>query len=362
MRKVYCILAVLACVACAKNEVAYEGNGAIAFTPVSHRATKAAIISNQFPTSDHIALFAYHDPMKASGDVSSYASFAANEYLYNAEFYYNKTSPTDKAGTIAWSGLNTIYYWPITGSLVFAGYSLPAPEEEGQESPSIGTAEYDLIEDVLTIEGYAQSANTAETFDLLYFGRDGKSYNNRRDGIAVPVNFKHALARVTINVKGGSGALLKDHEWKITDLTLKSVNTKGDFTFDSTPVQGHLPVEWDLTDYSASIAPMNIYSGSQQLTNAFARIEKVDYGTVVIPQAPKLLSVTITYKSPANDDITETFDIDLTLGENVIWEAGKSYVYNLTFSPDEIKVAPEVSVWPTPGDEGYVETEINAYN
>lgn len=359
MKKIiYILTATLLIASCAKSEVAYEGDGGeLSFAPVSHLSTKGAIISNTFPTTDHIALFAYHNPLQTPTNVTDFSAWAENEYLYDAEFFYNTASPTDKEGVIAWSGLETVYYWPITGSLVFAGYSLPAPEVAGQPSPSIGTASYNLVEDVLKIEGYEQSANTAETFDLLYFGTDGKSYNNRRTGTAVPVKFNHALAWITINVKGGDGALIPEHVWKIKDLTLKDVNTKGDFTFNGTPTGDEVPVKWDLT---TDIAPMPIFKKAlgQDLTSEFVRIENEDYGTVVIPQAPKLLSVTLTYKSPANDDITEIFDIDLGLGEGVIWEAGKRYVYNLTFSPVEIKVAPEVTVWPATGEEGYVETEI----
>lgn len=323
-------------------------------SPVSYLSTKGAITSNVFPEENHISIFAYHNPGQvATENVTDYSVFNQNNYLYDTEFYYNTASSTDKVGTKAWSGLNSIYYWPITGSLVFAGYSLPAPAVTGTASPRVGTASYDLVEDVLKIEGYEQSVDITKTFDLLYFGRDGKSYNNRRAGTAVPVQFSHALAWVTFNVKGGAGATIDGHVWKITDLILKNVNTKGSFTFNGTPdaAKNEVPVTWALTtDVAPAMVVFNETAG-QELTGDFARIENkvggayVD-GIVVIPQAPKMLSVTLTYKSPANDDIEETFDVDLTLGEGVIWEAGKKYVYNLTFSPTEIKVAPEVTVWP----------------
>lgn len=360
MKKALYILASLAIVACSKSEATYENNESmLAIMPVSHHASKAAIIDNEFPQTNHISLFAYHNPRVTAGTVSNYTGFANNVYLYDAEFYYNASSPTDIGGTIAWSGLNSIYYWPITGSVVFAGYSLPAPTAtEPTSSPRIGTASYDLMSDVLKINGYVQSNSTASTFDLLYFGRDGKSYNNRREGTAVPVEFNHALAWITIKVKGGAGALVTGHEWYITDLTLKNVNTKGDFTFNGTPEaeKNEVLLKWDL---STDVAPMVVFdeADGQKLTNTYEVIENVDYGTVVIPQTPKMLSVTLTYKSQANDDIEENFDIDLSLGEGVIWEAGKRYVYNIEFSPTEIKVAPKVTVWPSTGQEGYVETD-----
>lgn len=364
MKKLIYICAALAVVACSKSEVAYDGNGGeLVFSPVSYLSTKGAITSSVYPEENHIALFAYHNPGQVATDnVTDYSVFAANQYLNDTEFWYNTESSTDKEGTKAWSGLNSIYYWPITGSLVFAGYSLPAPATEGGASARSGTASYNLEEDMLKITGYEQSADIAKTFDLLYFGRDGKSYNNRRSGTAVPVTFNHALAWITFNVKGGAGAIVSGHEWKIVSFTLKGVNTKGDFTFNGTPTGDEKSMNWSLANDVADMVVFNETAG-QQLTGNNARIENkingsyVD-GVVVIPQAPKQLSVTLTYKSPANDDITETFDIDLSLEDKAIWEAGKHYVYNLEFSPAEIKVAPEVTVWPTNGKEGYVETEI----
>lgn len=366
MKKIiYIAIAALAIAACAKSEIEYDGNGGeLALSPVSYLSTKGAITSNVYPEENHIALFAYHNPgQTATDNVTDYSVFADNQYLNNTEFYYNTSSPTDKVGTKAWSGLNSIYYWPITGSLVFAGYSLPAPAEGQKASPSVGTASYDLENDVLEIEGYEQSASTASTFDLLYFGRDGKSYNNRRTGTAVPVTFNHALAWVTINVKGGAGALIPGHVWSVESLTLKDVNTKGDFTFNGTPEGEEKPITWDL---ASDVAPMTVFDkdgyeegkAGQELTAEYVTIENEDYGTVVIPQAPKQLNVVVSYKSPADDDIEETFDVDLTLADDAAWEAGKHYVYNIEFSPTEIKVAPEVTVWPVEGEEGYVETEI----
>lgn len=365
MKKALYIFATLACIACSKTEVAYEGEGGeLALTPVSYNATKGAIVGNEFPTTDHIALFAYHNPQMPPTTTSGadltdadYRVFAENVYLDGKEFFYKETSPTDKAGKTAWSGLDNIYYWPITGSLVFAGHSLPAPATEGTASPTIGTTTYNLVDDVLTIEGYTQSNDITKTFDLLYFGRDGESYNNRRDGLAVPVQFNHALAWITFNVKGGDGATVTGHEWKISNFVINGINTEGDFTYNGTP-----DVEWDLESTTADMTVYADASNPQTLSSIYQRIEnkvsdKYVNGVVVIPQSPKTLTVTVKYLSPANDEITEEFEVDLTLGTDVIWEAGKRYVYNLEFSPVEIKVAPEVSVWPTTG-EGYVETEI----
>ena len=344
-KTVYMLLALAAVVACSKTEVVYDDAqaGEITVSPVAGNITKAAITDAVYPEENHIALFAYHNPRRKAGEVTDYAGFN-EQYLYNTEYYYTGTPESTKI----WSGLKSSYYWPITGSLVFAGYSLPAPATAGQPSASIGTVTYDLGTDELEIKGFTQSANTSNTFDLLYFGRTPNSYNNRREGDPIALTFNHALSWIVIQVKGGDGALVDDKEWSVTDVTLKDVQTTGNFTYLGTAVAPTPEVTWELTSAKSD---MIVYGpASQELTAAFQTIETTTDGLVVIPQTAKKLEVKISYKSPANDDITETIEIDLADYTTTGWEAGKKYTYQLSFDPKQILVTPQVSTWPNPGE------------
>lgn len=351
MKKPICILLSIAAVlACTKTEVAYDDalTGEITISPVAGNITKAAITDGVYPEENHISLFAYHAPDVTATTMGAldYTKFTEG-YLYNTEYHYTGSDNSTKI----WSGLVSSYYWPITGSLVFAGYSLPAPADGQTASTPIGTVTYDLSADKMVITGYTQSVNTAETFDLLYFGRTAGSYNNRREGNPVQLEFKHALSWITIKVKGGDGALVNGREWSVTNIYLDDVQTIGDFTYLGTSASDQ-KVTWSPGSDKDDMVIFNS-TPAQQLTNAFAEIENKDAegnllnGTVVIPQDAKKLYVTITYKSPANDDITETVDIDLA-GHTANWEAGKRYTYELTFDPKEIRVAPIVETWPDP--------------
>lgn len=363
-QRIYILLALAAAVACSKTDVVYDDalTGEITVSPVSGTITKAAITGAVYPEENHIALFAYHNPAQTPmNNVTDYSAFEANEYLKDAEFHYNEQ--TDKEGIIAWSGLESIYYWPITGSLVFAGYSLPAPATAGDPSASIGTVTYDLTDDHLKIAGYNQSVDTEKTFDLLYFGRDGNSYNKRREGTAVPITFNHALSWITIEVKGGTGSTMTGKEWAITEVKLLGVNTYADFEFQGTKAEPK--VSWtvkdsDDSDSDIDAADMSIYSDAtgRKLTTNYVNVEEetidgeavAKNGVVVIPQIAKVLEVKISYDSPAGDNITETVEIDLAKYTNDGWEAGKRYTYQLTFDPQQILVFPSVSAWPNPGE------------
>jgi len=367
---IYILLLAAAMMACSKTEVAYNDaeTGEISISPVAGNITKAAVTDGVYPTTNRLALFAFHAPyhkatvnMGDEGEVVTpetpvtvdYARFT-EKYLYNTQYYFNNTSKE-------WIGSGASYYWPITGSLVFAGYSLPAG---GQLDIAAGTAavpnpSFDLQSDVLEIKGYTQSSDRDETFDLMYFGRTDGSYNNRRNGVAVPLVFSHALAWITVEVKGGNGT----SGWIITDVQFKGVNTKADFKYDGLAVAPAPKVTWAL-DAQDTKADMDIFDPEagqpgQPLTGSFLPIATVKGGTVVIPQTVKGLEITVKYDSPAGDEITEVIPVPLSSDASVKWEAGKHYTYQLTFSPVEIKVAPSVGEW---GNEGPTDIAVNPIN
>ena len=351
MKKALYILAALAVVACSKTETNYDAdqNGELVVVPVASNITKAAITDGIYPEENHISLFAFHAPGFTAGEVSAadYAKFVET-YLYDTEYFYTGTQQS----TRIWAGLKSSYYWPITGSLVFAGYALQAPttppttEGERVESPKIGTSvKYTLATDKLEIEGYTQSLDPDSAFDFLYFGRTPNSYNNRRTGDPIDLNFKHALSWITIEAVGGKGALVKDHGWSVTGVKLVGLQNTGDFTYTGTATENK--VTWE-TPNTESTAEFVIFEGSKPLSNKLTAIENVTNGTLVIPQPATTLCVTISYVSPADDVITEEIKIDLSDYTTGGWEAGKKYTYQLSFDPTEITVAPIVEKWPDP--------------
>ena len=107
-------LGAIALVACTKTSVSYEQTGEIGFAPVVRKnSTKAAVEGTEFP-NQNIKVFGYYDNSMAVGSSYSAGKFAV-EYLPGVEFAKN--------GAI-WAGANNNhYYWPKTGSILFAGYS-----------------------------------------------------------------------------------------------------------------------------------------------------------------------------------------------------------------------------------------------
>jgi hypothetical protein len=138
-------------------------------------------------------------------------------------------------------------------------------------------------------------------------------------------------------------------EWAITNVEFRGVSTKGDFTYTGTSTQQN-KASWNGWESEKNVIVFNEDNNidpvrnRQTLTSGFEEIENVEDGTLVIPQSAKKLYVTIEYLSPASDVITEVVEIDIP-AQTLTWEAGKKYTYQLTFSPQEILVAPSVGTW-----------------
>lgn len=347
MKKLFIsILAVAAAVACTKTNVDFEQPAEIGFAPVASMSSKAAINDGVYPTNQPIGIWSNYDgtvdPTVADANQSpDYTNNFKTAYINNKMFVNRET-------TANWGG-ETPYYWPTNGSLVFAGYSIPAG---GKVNSS---ASYDFSKDVMTITDYVQSLSTADTHDLLWFGRTDNSYNYRNAPTAVPVEFHHALSWITIKVKGEGTAVAADNVWAIKSVKLNNVINKGTATLKGTEAK------WALSTTNTDKGAMAVFTtseskSSQSLTANAVVIEDVTNGTVVLPQTPVKLEVSYSYNTPAGAPITEKKEVELTLdaknSDNNVWKPGYHYTYTLTFKSNEILVAPTVEAWKDGGNTG----------
>jgi hypothetical protein len=328
MKKALTILLALSAIACTKSEVAYNDSniGEISFMPVSGNITKAAITDGLFRKDNHIGLFAYYTPnVSADADgtdlaIADYDKFTKT-FFYDTEFYCKDNTKN------VWAGLAS-QYWPVTGSVVFAGYSLePNGKANNVAFDRNGTAEYTLGTDCLTISNYQQSNLTDKTYDLLYFGRTDKSYG--RNTTIVPLVFHHALAWIEIQIKGDTGSLVSGREWAISKVEFEEINTKGTFKYTGTAGTA----EWSAQTNEQKVVVFNTDNSinparlPQVLTDSFEVIENVENGTLLIPQDAQKLYVTVEYQSAADDHIVEIVEVDIP-AVTPIWEAGKKYPEN----------------------------------
>ena len=335
---VFAALAIGAMAACTKSSVQYEQPGEICLQPVAQKATKAAVDGTVYPTSENFNVWANWGNIGA-GTVS--ATNFTTAYINNGTF-------TNRGGN-NWGGTPSPYYWPTTGSLIFAGYS-PASPKGGNP-----TFEYNFSDNQFKVTGYIQSTDIRNTDDLMWFDFDGKSYNmnvTSSDGegntvtTGIPAKFQHALSWLTFQFK------LKDEStpenWTITGITLQGIKTKGDF--DSKPASGS--DQWVLSsDTGFTEQNITVYGGEgvKITRNTTVTPENVQNGVVVIPQscAADAVSLLVTYKltTQAQTEVPQEVQLYLSEVDDQKWEVGKHYIYTIIFGANEILISPDVTDW-----------------
>lgn len=317
----FSILAVGAMVACTKSEVKYNDASEIAFAPVASIATKAnvmgAIDETVYPSNETFYVWGYWQGNVACGNDQS-AFTNPSTYINGQVFKY--------ASGQVWQGRDQSYYWPKTGSMIFACLSpVDAPIQ------GFNPNQHNLAANAFNF-AYKNPSETDKTVDLLW-ANNTTSYNEATALNGVPVKFKHALSWITFRVQGESVA--QNGGFKINSLKVNNVKTYGAF---NSAGNGSWTAHNDPADYVV----FTDANGSQNLTSALVDIENNPKGTLVIPQTADKYTATLVYTNYLGDTpIVETIELNLGAG----WEIGKHYIYNITFSPKEILIAPEIVDW-----------------
>ena len=293
---------------CAKSGVIYDMQESISIKPLTTNMTKAAVGTT--PTGQELVIYANYTEGQTPGTV----------------FFDKAVFEEDTPGI--WTGKAQEYYWPKIGLLTFAGHTnLPA---------EYGNVEYSYVDNTISVLDYKQSLNPAETIDFLWFNQTEATNNHLTGKANLEPLFNHALTWITVQGIGKEDSI----GWQIRRLTLKGIKDKGSLTCTaggpvwknvtetSTDQFFHIYKETDPTKYYA-------------LQEKATPIESTARGTVLIPQEPLMLEIEYL-----NGTIWETIDVDLKISDDStknFWNAGKHYVYNLTFNPYKISFSVSIN-------------------
>lgn len=349
MKKIISIvLGVAALAACTKTSVSYEQPGEIALAPVTRaNMTKAAITGTTFPTTNDMGVYAFYNAGKLVGTPKE-------EFLTGSAAYLNNVKFVNRTGTGNWGG-ETSYYWPKTGSLVFAAYS-----------PSAANLAYSAGEDKFSKADYVQSTDLANTVDLLWSPMTAKSHD--KTTTAVPMVFYHAMSWVTVQAVAANSE--SEGKFKVKSVKLNGIVNKGSF---ETAVDD---IDWTLSSAAVDVKTLTVFNNDAykeipKMTPAEV-LENVEKGTVVIPQSlgdAVTLTVVFSQVMPTGDwsaDQNLTFTLNkCKVGEPAVelkkWDNGKHYIYTLNFNikgaagENEILIKPTLTDW-----ENVTANSINA--
>jgi len=341
--KKYFIIAAAALVAlasCSKNEIDTPKQNQIKFNTVTGKATKAPLSGTTYKTTDPtFGVFCY-----ALTDGNNWAANSADgqAYMDKIEISYNGT---DKI----WEPANT-YYWPLSGSLTFTGFS---PYSEASK------VAYAPATKKLTVTDYVAAATIAAQTDLMWANTQKDLTDNQSTYTSeietstlegVNMVFHHALSQVKFFVKKAAG--LDDYTITVNSITFNAMSTGTLTVTDDAPAWGAATVKaaYD-SEGSNVVAPNN--------SEAFAKFGKIVsdnlIGNMMVPQ-------TLTAATPlAADDQTFTITYSLKKGtvnlgqtsktvalkttDVTAWEQNKIYNYNIVIDLNKIYFNPTMVDW-----------------
>ena len=341
MKKIISIvLGVAALAACTKTSVSYEQPGEIALAPVTRaNMTKAAITGTTFPTTNDMGVYAFYNAGKLKDTPKDQFLAGSAAYLEDVKF-------VNRAGSGNWGG-ETSYYWPKTGSLVFAAYS-----------PSVAKLAYDEHKDEFSATSYVQSADLSSTVDLLWSPMTAKSHD--KTTAAVPMVFYHTMSWVTVQAVAANSD--SDSQFKIKSVELNDIVNKGSFkTAGAT-------ITWTRSTLETDKQTLTVFSDNKYKVVELPTTEKPVQalennakGTVVIPQTLNDVTLTVVFSQlmPTgawSADQTLTFKLnECKTGDPAValneWENGKHYIYTLNFNikgatgENEIHIKPTLTDW-----------------
>ena len=326
--------------ACSKTEDVYTPAEEISFMPVSRIESKAAVEGTEFTANQNFYVFA-----------NTLTSDSQNnkKYFENILFEPLSGSTVDNPNVAGENPLqvyhgNPTQYWPNVTALKFAGVTASGNVNDG----IVPEMAVDFASMILT--DYVQPAPTIDGAknDLMYFFDDnnGVGYAKGTTAQVIPM-MQHACAWLTFNVQTVA-ELVNDSDdaksyWKefvVTNVSLKELYETGKVTFSPNNVPN-----WNFTGKTAT-SSVDVLNSAKKVKTTSSEFANVAKNTIVIPQVPTELHVSYKYKTPAGVEIEETKEIDLT-DYTVSWAAGKHYVYNLTVTAEEIKIAPASTDWVT---------------
>lgn len=309
-------------------------------TPVMSKVEKGPLDS--YPQKESMGVFAYLSELE---DGQSWpADASVSSYFENKEFAY-------KAEAQAWAGV-TAAYWPLRGSLIFAGYS-PYNKDEGSQLQNVN---FEVETKTLSIDGYEvedyKSISEADMYsskeyknkcqtDLMYFLPKTDAFGDYVGTVsesAYTANFYHALAQVVFTVECETD--IDKNYIRLREILLSNIVSKGNFSAKAERTQKR-DVIWTLAD-GADVSTLNVLSykgdsGGMQLQTTPLKV--VELLTIPIGEH----EISITYSLIVNG---KPHQETMTFKDQ--WEAGKKYIYNLVLGIDTIQLVPKVATdWVT---------------
>lgn len=168
------------------------------------------------------------------------ATDAAQAYMIDQKVSF---TAGDASTAAKWAPYGRTYFWPKTGWINFFSYAgAPAPTAKAENSITYGTTTSPLTigtgDNVLIADAaYRYSDNNTANDDPYY----------HKDYVAegVPTLFRHALAKLTVDVKFDATGIEDKYEFDVDVVSASvKVNNKGSLAVEYTPLDAKGTAKW----------------------------------------------------------------------------------------------------------------------
>lgn len=242
---------------------------------------------------------------------------SAVNYFVNEKFDINANGESDNL----WHHSPKLY-WPLDGTLSFLAYSA--------KTQLTGTN--CVWDDANAANKLILNMSEAQSQDDVVYAAVA---NNSSSSASVPMVFNHTQAWIEFDIKANTADLIT-----VKDITLNNIYMKGELTINGGVSPSH---SWDFRSFSASDYPMesNFVSASDLFYEYDTAVPTTSRFLDMLIPAQSQTSFVITYTLAGQSNLL-TYKYDMNTAS---WEAGKKYVYSITFDPQEITVTPSVTTF-----------------
>ena len=264
-------------------------------------------------------------------------------------FYNNNETIKDfeDAGTVHnnnynW-GYDPVKTWQVSGEYDFRAYWPASANVMGTASAQNLALEYNML---------------LENHDMMVAWLHCPTRNG---GNPVDLNFHHTLAAVAVTFQSPD----TEYEYRLKNLFFTSLNYIGALPYNLTDDTQDVTSSWVYAEGSRGYVDTENIMASERLrewSSAQGRVIPVsaqDYPlefdlmlpqSLKVPQGVASPSITFTVQmknSSQQEDITMTVSLPSTnsAGNEMIWRAGKKYIYEITVLPDKFDVVVKTTEW-----------------
>lgn len=249
---------------------------------------------------------------------------------------------TDPKFPTGW-GYDPVKTWQVSGEYDFRAYWPASANVMGTASAQNLALEYNML---------------LENHDMMVAWLHCPTRNG---GNPVDLNFHHTLAAVAVKFQSPD----TEYEYRLKNLFFTSLNYIGALPYNLTDDTQDVTSSWVYAEGSRGYVDTENIMASERLrewSSSQGRVIPVsaqDYPlefdlmlpqSLKVPQGVASPSITFTVQmknSSQQEDITMTVSLPSTnsAGNEMIWRAGKKYIYEITVLPDKFDVVVKTAEW-----------------